>query len=302
LTAWITPVVFFDLTVLGLVSAGFYILLASGITLIFGVMRIVNLAQGQFVLLGGYVTFSISESVIGNSYLAIIPSMFIVAALAVVIERLTFRRVLGRSLVGGVSQAPFFIGFGLLYILENAMSQIWGDQPLLISSPFITRTVRIGTINVSADWIIVILCSFLVTVGLYVFLQKTSMGRAIRATSQNKNEAMLAGINVGRIYSLTFGIGIGLGVLGGSLMGIVSAMTPDAGSDQLFIAFAIIILGGLGSVEGAVVGGLVYGIVGSFTSYYLGGYSSEALIFLVMAAVLIVRPAGIFGIKTAVET
>ncbi|MGA2666370.1 MAG: branched-chain amino acid ABC transporter permease, partial [Nitrososphaerales archaeon] len=125
---------------------------------------------------------------------------------------------------------------------------------------------------------------------------------AIRATSQNKNEAMLAGINIGRIYSLTFGIGIGLGALGGSLMGIVSAMTPDAGSDQLFIAFAIIILGGLGSVEGAVVGGLVYGVVESFTSYYLGGYSSEALIFLVMAVILIVRPVGIFGVKTAVDT
>jgi branched-chain amino acid transport system permease protein len=302
LTAWITPVVFFDLAVLGLVSAGFYILLASGITLIFGVMRIVNLAQGQFVLLGGYVTYSISELLIRNSYLSIVPSMLVVAALAVVIERFTFRRVLGRTLIGGVSQAPFFIGFGLLYIMENAMSQIWGDQPIVIPSPFITKTVRIGTIGVSADWIIVIFCSFLVTAGLYVFLQRTRLGRAIRATSQNKNEAMLAGINIGHVYSLTFGIGIALGALGGSLMGIVSAMTPDAGSDQLFIAFAIIILGGLGSVEGAVIGGLVYGIVESFTSYYLGGYSSEALIFLVMAIILVVRPMGIFGIKTAVDT
>lgn len=301
MAAWITPVIFFDLLVLGLVSAGFYILLSSGITLIFGVMRIVNLAQGQFVLLGGYVTYSISELLIRNSYISIIPSMFAVAGLAVVIERFTFRRVLGRSLVGGVSQAPFFIGFGLLYILENAMSQIWGDQPILISSPFIARTVRIGTIIVSADWIIVVFCSFLVTAGLYVFLQRTKLGRAIRATSQNRNEAMLAGINIGRIYSLTFGLGIGLGALGGSLMGIVSQMTPDAGSDQLFIAFAIIILGGLGSVEGAVIGGLVYGIVDSFTTYYFGGYSSEALIFLVMAIVLMVKPVGIFGTKTAVD-
>ncbi len=282
-------------------SAGFYVLLSSGITLIFGVMRIVNLAQGQFVLLGGYVAYSLTEQVFRNAYLSIIPSMLAVAALAVVVERFTFRRLLGKTIVGGISQAPFFIGFGLLYILENGMSQIWGDQPLVLLTPLVDSKVDIGTIAISANWIVVIFTSLVCMIGLYFFLGKTNLGRAIRATSQNKSEAMLAGINIGRIYSITFGLGVGLGALSGSLLATVTVLQPYTGADQLFIASAIIIIGGLGSVEGAVLGGLIYGVVESFTTYYYGGYASEALVFVAMAIILIIRPVGIFGIRTAVE-
>ncbi len=268
-----------------------YILLATGLNLIFGVMKIVNFAHGEFLMIGAYVTATVFLLTGLNPYAIIILSMLTLIVIGALVERLCFRPILGTSKLNEI-----FLSIGLIYIFQNGAAIIWGDQWQSIKSPYQGITVPIGPLSVPVDYLIIIGLTAAILCGLYLFLRKTETGRQMRATSQNRKGAMLVGINVERMDILSFSIGCALAAAAGTLW-VVSGQVfnPYMGSIPAIKAFAIIILGGLGSVPGAIAGGLLYGIAENGAAYFLGGVWKDAISFIILIIVLVVRPTGLFG-------
>jgi branched-chain amino acid transport system permease protein len=275
----------------GLYAGCIYILLATGLNLIFGVMKIVNFAHGEFLMIGAYITATIFFLTGFNPYAIILVSMLALVGIGAVVERLCFRPILGTSKLNEI-----FLSIGLIYIFTNSAAMIWGDEWQSIKSPYAGISVPIGSLNVPLDYIIIIITTSAILLGLYIFLRKTKTGREMRATSQNRKGAMLVGINVERMDILSFGIGCALAAAAGTLW-VVSGQVfnPYMGSIPAVKAFAIIILGGLGSIPGAIIGGLIYGIAENGAAYFLGGVWKDAISFIILIVVLVIRPTGLFG-------
>ena len=268
-----------------------YILLATGLNLIFGVMKVVNFAHGEFLMLGAYVTATIFLVTGINPYAIILLSMFVLVLVGAVVERLCFRPILGTGKLNEI-----FLSIGLIYLFQNSAAVIWGDEWQTIRSPYEGITVQVGPLTIPVDYIIIMVVTAVIITGLYLFLRKTSTGRAMRATSQNRKGAMLVGINVERMDVISFGLGCALAAAAGTLW-VVSGQVfnPYMGSIPAVKAFAIIILGGLGSIPGAIIGGLIYGIAENGAAYFLGGIWKDAISFIILIVVLVIRPTGLFG-------
>jgi branched-chain amino acid transport system permease protein len=269
-----------------------YILLATGLNIIFGVMKLVNFAHGQLLMISAFLTWTMSVSLGINAYVAIIISMFVVALLGIVVERFTFRRVLGTDKLNEI-----FVSLGLIYVFENIAMLIWGASPKQVLSPFYGMSVSFPGFSITYDRIISV---FAVVAALAIFgllLWKTKIGLAMRATSQRNTTAMLMGINIQKVYMFTFAIGAALAAVAGGLYGIIYPFDYQVGALPTIIAFAIIIMGGLGSIKGAIIGGLLYGITEQMATLFLGGTWGTAVAFALLIVVLIIRPNGIFGEK-----
>jgi len=275
----------------GIYAGCIYILLATGLNLIFGVMKIVNFAHGEFLMIGAYVTATVFYFTGINPYVIILFSMLALIAIGAVVERLCFRPILGTGKLNEI-----FLSIGLIYIIQNGAAVIWGDEWQSVKSPYEGITVPLGPLTIPLDYIIIMGVTAVILVGLYLFLKETKTGREMRATSQNRKGAMLVGINVERIDVLSFGIGCALAAAAGTLW-VVSGQVfnPYMGSIPAVKAFAIIILGGLGSIPGAIVGGLLYGIAENGAAYFLGGVWKDAISFIILIIVLVIRPTGLFG-------
>lgn len=269
-----------------------YILLATGLNLIFGVMKLVNFAHGQLLMIGAFITFTFSTYVGLNVYIAILLAMVVVAALGIVVERLTFRRVLGTEKLNEI-----FISLGLIYIFENVAVLTWGDKSRQIVSPLNGLSLNLGSLSISYDRLTAMLITVVILVGVSLLVKKTKIGLAMRATSQKNVTAKLMGIDVSRVYLFTFALGAALACAAGALYGIILPFSYLSGELPTIKAFAIIILGGLGSVPGAVVGGLLYGVAEQTATLFLGGIWADAVAFALLIVVLVIRPTGIFGEK-----
>jgi branched-chain amino acid transport system permease protein len=275
----------------GLYAGCIYILLATGLNLIFGVMKIVNFAHGELLMLGAYITATVFALSGFNPYAIILLTMLVLGMIGIVVERLCFRPILGTGKLNEI-----FLSLGLIYVFQNGVALIWGDERQVLNSPYQMVTVPIGAIQLPLDYIIIIVITVLILCGLYLLLRKTDLGRAIRATSQNRKGAMIVGIDVERMDMISFGIGSGLAAAAGTLW-VVSGQVfnPYIGSIPAIKAFSIVILGGLGSIPGAIVGGLLYGIAENGAAYFLGGIWKDSISFLILIIVLIFRPTGLFG-------
>lgn len=275
----------------GIYSGCIYILLATGLNLIFGVMKIVNFAHGELLMISAYITFTIFTISGLNPYIIILLSMLFLVIIGISIERLCFRPIFGTGKLNEI-----FLSLGLIYFFQNVVAMIWTDEWQVIHSPFEAISIPIGAIRFPLDYLIIIIITVIILLGLQLFLRKTTMGRAIRATSQNRKAAMLMGINVERMDMLSFGIGAALAAAAGTLWAVSGQVfNPYMGSIPAIKAFAIIILGGLGSIPGAIAGGLLYGLAENLAAYVFGGPWKDATSFIVLIVVLILKPTGIFG-------
>ncbi len=276
----------------GLVIGSLYMLLATGLTLIFGVMKVVNFAHGELMIAGAFTTLLLSHELGLSPYLGVVASMAAVGALGIGIERFGFRWLRGTAKINEV-----FFSIALILIIQNAVARVFVPrfrEDAQIRTAYATSVLDLGLITLRYDFVILLALAWGITVGLWVLLLRTRLGRDIRATSQNRVAALLMGIRVERIDTVTFGIGAALAGLAGSLYGIVNPFNPYAGTLPAIKAFAVIILGGLGSVRGAVVGGLLYGVVESVATFILGGTWRDGVAFLLLILVLLFRPQGLF--------
>jgi branched-chain amino acid transport system permease protein len=218
--------------------------------------------------------------------------MFVVALLGVGVERLTFRRVLGTDKLNEI-----FVSLGLIYIFENMAILLWGASSKQVISPFYGLSVNLQGVSITYDRVVVVFVVVATLAAFGVLMKKTKIGLAMRATSQRNSTAMLMGINVEKVYMLTFAIGAALAAVAGGLYGIIFSFDFQVGAMPTIIAFAIIIMGGLGSIKGAIVGGLLYGITEQLATLFFGGIWGSAVAFALLIVVLILRPNGIFGEK-----
>lgn len=275
----------------GLYAGCIYILLATGLNLIFGVMKVVNFAHGEFLMLGTYITLSLFLLSGCNPYLLLVGSVPLLIVVGVITERLCFRPILGSGKLNEI-----FVSLGLIYIFQNMAAIIWTDEWKTLESPFRSVSIDIGILQVPLDYLIIILTTAVILVLLHLFLHRSTLGAAIRATSQNRKGAMLMGINVERMDMITFGIGAGLAGAAGTMWAVSGQVfNPYMGSVPAIKAFAIIILGGLGSIPGAIIGGLAIGLGENITAFTLGGSWKDAVSFIILIIVLIFRPAGLCG-------
>ncbi len=276
----------------GVAIGSIYVLLATGLNLIFGVMKLVNFAHGELLMVGAYVSFTVSTAFGLNAYLAVFVSMGVVALIGVAVERLAFRKVLGADKLNEI-----FVSLGLILIFDNIAVLVWGEKSKRIISPFENMSLKLGEVSISYDWLIAVAFVVAILIGLLFLIKKTKIGMAMRATSQKSQASMLMGINIEHIYILTFALGAALAGAAGSLYGIIFPFNPYIGALPTIKAFAIIILGGLGSIPGAIIGGLLYGIAEQSAVIFLGGIWRDAVAFALLITVLILRPKGLFGEK-----
>ena len=267
-----------------------YVLLATGLNLIFGVMKLVNFAHGELLMIGAYMGFTVVTALGINVYLAVLISMGLVALIGIGVERLTFRRVLGADKLNEI-----FVSLGLILIFDNAAVLLWGDKSKRIISPFESLSLNLGEASIRVDWLIAIMLVIVILIALLFLVKKTKIGMAMRATSQKGTTSMLMGINIERVYVFTFALGAALAGAAGVLYGIIFPFDPYIGALPTIKAFAIIILGGLGSIPGAIVGGLLYGIAEQTAAITLGSIWRDAIAFSVLIIVLVLRPEGLFG-------
>ncbi len=293
ITPLITPSGLVQALIWGVATGCIYILLATGLNLIFGVMKLVNFAHGQLLMVGAFVAYQ-TTTVIGlNPYASIVVSMAVVAFVGILLEKFAFRKVRGTEKLDEI-----FISLGLIYVFQNAATLLWVENyNIRIPSPISNLSISFSGVTLSYDRILAIFIVIAILAGLVLLTKKTKIGLAMRATSQKSDASMLMGININRVYVFTFAVGAALAGAAGAIYGILFPFNPTIGALPTIKAFAIIILGGLGSIPGAVAGGLLYGIAENMTGYLSNGTWQDAVAFALLIIVLIFRPTGIFGEK-----
>jgi branched-chain amino acid transport system permease protein len=293
LTSLITPSGLAQALVWGVATGCIYILLATGLNLIFGVMKLVNFAHGQLLMVGAFVAYQTTTIIGLNPYVSILLSMGTVAVIGILLEKFAFRRVRGTDKLNEI-----FISLGLIYVFQNVATLLWVENyNIKIPSPFSGSSILLGEVALSYDRILAIVIVISILFGLVLLTKKTKIGLAMRATSQKSDAAMLMGIDINRVYVFTFAVGAALAGASGAIYGILFPFNPAIGALPTIKAFAIIILGGLGSIPGAIAGGLLYGIAENTAGYLSNGTWQDAVAFALLIAVLVIRPTGLFGEK-----
>jgi branched-chain amino acid transport system permease protein len=278
-----------NVLVVGVLLGGIYSLVSIGLNLIFGVIRVVNFAQGEFVMLGMYATYAAFSLLGMDPYVAIaivFPSLFI---LGVVVQRFIIQPLQSEPMM------QVFATFGLLMVFQNVVLAVTRGAAVSVASPLARLTFPVGALQVSVVRFLALIAATLVAFGLQLALHHTLIGKAVRAVAQDRRAAQLMGINVERINMLTFGVGAALAGLAGALLTPIYTLSPQIGGNFIVAAFAVVVLGGLGSIWGAYIGGFIIGITEAFAGYYLDPSLKDAVWFLVFIVVLIVRPSGLFG-------
>ena len=277
----------------GVANGCIYILLATGLNIIFGVMKLVNFAHGQLLMVGAFVAYEVTTVVGVNPYLSILVSMGSVALIGIALEKFAFRKIRGTDKLNEI-----FISLGLIYVFQYSATLLWENSyTIRIPSPLAGLSVPLGEVSLSYDIILAMIIVVEILIGLVFLTKKTKIGLAMRATSQKSDASMLMGININRVYLFTFAVGAALAGAAGAIYGILFPFNPAIGALPTIKAFAIIILGGLGSIPGAVVGGLLYGVAENVTGYLTNSTWQNAVAFALLIAVLIIRPTGLFGEK-----
>jgi branched-chain amino acid transport system permease protein len=276
----------------GVVLGGTYALLGIGLTLIFGIMRVVNFTHGELYAFGAYVTYLFVALLHLDFFLSILLAAMSGFALGALIEL-----VLLRPLGGADTDTVMLVMIGAWIAMQNAEQFVWGGVALLVPSPFAQEPLVLGPVSVLPLRLFVLGATLVLLVGFHGLIDRTRLGMAMRATFQDRDTAALMGVNVGLIYTLTFALGSGLAAIAGALLGPIFLVNPTMGDLVGLKAFAIVILGGLGNILGATIGGFVLALVEEFGAGYLSSEYRDALGFLVIIAVLTLRPQGFFALK-----
>ena len=276
----------------GMVLGSIYALCALGFTLIFGVARVVNFAYGELLMLGAFVTLSLMTLLHINFFAALPIGMAVIAVLSVLVYVVTVRPVMRDPL------QALLVTTGVLYVLREVAIFIWGTAPRQMEMG-VEDALEVGEIIVTYQRLVAIAMMILLVVSMYLILYRLRIGKALRAVAQNRAGAKAIGLDVDRIVCFAFAVSGAMACAAGALIGALYATEPGMGGAPLLKSFVIVIFGGLGSVPGAIVGGLLIGLIETFAGTYISYAFKDVFTFLIMIAVLLFRPAGLFGGRTA---
>lgn len=275
----------------GLAIGSVYTLVALGLTVVFGILGIAHFAHGSLAMFGGYLTFVFSTTMGLPFFASIALAMPIGAVLGMLIERLAYRPVRDAPHINA-----FIIALGLTMMLEGGNLLLFGADQVIIQTPY-QQVFDFGGIVVSQLRLVVIITSVTLVGLVTVLLLKTKTGKSVRAVAQNRHAAVLMGVNVNFVSSVVFAISSALGVAAGALIGAMLALAPGVGESFAVKGFAVLILGGLGSLPGAILGGLVLGVSEALAAGFLSSAYKDVISFLIMILVLLVMPQGLLGKK-----
>jgi branched-chain amino acid transport system permease protein len=275
----------------GIVVGSLYVLVALGLTLIYGVLVQINFAHADIVTLGAFAAYGVTHLLSGNYLAGIAAALALGAALGWLINAGIFAPLRER----GSELLPLIATIGVSIMLQNAMLALLGPIPYAFDTPYSNQVIRFGTLFLTVQNVLIILVSA-VSIGLlYVFMKFTFLGKALRAVSQDRETAGLMGINPNYLIMLTFVIASALAGLSGALLGPVLVLTPFAGTSVIVKAFAIVIIGGFGNVEGTILAGLLVGLIESYTTQFLDPGLIDIVVFALLLLTLAIRPTGLIA-------
>lgn len=276
----------------GLMVGGIYALLAVGLTMIFGVLKIVNFAQGEFLMIGMYACWVLAKLFNTTStYILIIPVFIIMFIFGAFVLKFVVQPLLNRN----DASAYILLTIGISYFLQNFAQGIWTSNSQSVNSPIKTESFMLGDYVFPLAKVIAFGSAVLLVALIFILLKKTDLGRAIRATSENKDTSQLLGINYKKMYIISFAIGVSIAGIGACLLVPMFSIYPRVGQTFSILTFAIVVLGGLGNIGGAFASGLLIGVVEAFTATYVNSNVSQIAIFVVFIIVLWLKPNGIFS-------
>jgi len=267
-----------------------YALLGIGLTLIFGIMRVVNFTHGELYALGAYAVFFLEVSLGVNFFLALVIAVIVGCAVGAAIEFVLLRPLLDADI-----DTTMLVMIGAWIVMQNTELLYWGGVSKAVMTPFPEEPLQIGPVFVSWLRLFVLVMALVLIGATYVLINWTKLGKAMRATFQDRDTAALMGVNIKGIYTATFAIGSGLAAAAGALLGPVFLVTPSMGDLASLKAFAIVILGGLGNITGATLGGFILAFVEEIGAGYISSGYRDAMGFLIIIIVLLFKPTGLFA-------
>ena len=280
----------------GLSLGSVYAIIALGYTMVYGISKMLNFAHGDVIMIGGYISFIMTMNVGMNGWTALVVAMAVCTCLGVLIERLAYRPLRGTG-----SLAVLITAIGVSYFLQNMALLIWGANPRIFTSlckGMDPLRLAGGELVISPESILTIVANIVIMIALTLFVSKTKAGKAMRAVSEDNGAAQLMGINVNQSISLTFAIGSGLAAVAGVLMlSSYPVLIPTTGAMPGIKAFTAAVFGGIGSIPGAMIGGLILGIIEIFSRAYISTELADAIVFACLIIVLLVKPTGLLGKK-----
>lgn len=274
----------------GLLLGGVYGVLAVGLSLVFGVLGVVNFAQAEFVMIGMYTAWFAWRYLGIDPMLGAVLSLAVGFAIGALVQRFLVQRIINAPHV-----AQIFLTVGLLSVLENGALLLFGSDYRSVQTAYQTEAVSLGAIFVSVPYLLAFTAAVLVSVTLWLVMTRTWIGRAIRATAQNSMAATAYGIDTKMIYAVAFGLGTGLTAFGGGVILPYASVSPTAGAQYVVLMFTVVVLGGLGSVLGALAGGLIVGVIQSLSALFLPIQLQNLTLFVAFIGLLAFKPQGLLG-------
>jgi branched-chain amino acid transport system permease protein len=276
--------------VIGLLLGGIYSLISVGLTLIFGVMRIINFAHGDLMMLAMYGTYWMFTLFGVDPFISLIVTVPVLFLIGAGIQRFLINRVLEAP-----QSSQLFLTLGVMLVLQNAALLFWKADYRAVRAPYTGSVIEFGEIFVSVPRLASFSVAMILTGLLYLLLTRTRIGRAMRATAQNSEVSSILGVNVTRIYMVAFGVGAACAGAAGTLLSTFFTVSPTVGTQFTLTAFLAVVLGGMGSVTGAFLGGLMVGLAESVGVVFIGGQYREMITFILFIFILLVKPSGLLG-------
>ena len=285
---------FLQVLVNGVLAGGILAVVALGFSLVWGIMNIINLAHGSFLMLGAYLSFVLFTSFGLDPFLSVPVAFVVMFAVGFAIQKYVINFVVRAPIL-----TTFLLTFGLSLLLVNLALLVFHGDSKAVTPAYAGANFALGPVTIAYTKLWTLLVALAITGIMQAWLTRSKLGRAIRATSMDIGAAQMSGVRVSDVYAIVFGLGAGLAGASGVLVGLNQSLNPTMGDAYIIKAFVVCVLGGLGSVQGALVGGLVFGIISALGSQYIGPGLPDAVALVVLLVVLVVRPTGIMGKATA---
>lgn len=276
----------------GLIIGGAYALIGVGMTMVLGIMRVINFAHGEFYMLGAYLCFSLATMLGLNFFVGFSLAVLGVGVIGCLVERIVLKPLRGREL-----NTNMLAMIGVSIALSNIALIVWGAVPQAIASPFPAQNIEILGLSFTPFRLFIMGTAIVIIVGVHSFIQYTMPGKSMRASFQDMEMASMLGVRVDRVYPITFGMGAAMAAVAGILLGVMFSLKPTMGEFAVSRAFAVVILGGMGSFPGAILGGLILGLSENLAAAYISSGFKDAIAFMLIVAILIFKPNGLMAVN-----
>jgi branched-chain amino acid transport system permease protein len=276
--------------IMGIFLGGLYTVIALGLSLVFGVMRLINIAHGDLVIFGSYFAYALMTHLGIDPVISLVMGIPILFLVGFFIQKYLMARAFRLSL-----EAPLIIAFGISLVLENVYQIVFSPMSRGLSTSYSMDSLSFGDFYIPIIYLLNFLIAIVVMLILRLFLKRTYLGQAIIASSQDGLAAQLMGINTARIFALTFGIAAAISAVAGVFLGLTFPFTPVSGMSFLIVAFGVVIMGGLGSIIGTFLGGIILGLVQTLSAYYISASAQMLFLYVIVLLLLAARPQGLFG-------